>query len=232
MDAPCNPCASTPAWPKEHVLRPEVAAKGTSSSGRRAKALSLAGPATPSGRLWFLSRACRLNVCRHWFFQAFEPWERRPRARSTLGLTHAAEHKSCGVLKSHPAAHNLTSQELGRFWPSRRFLPSWLGVLSFVRPTRSVERKTNDTTAQGNNRSRHRNLFVPHAPAQLDAISRTIGCSARGIDTYSLSEEAEMPVISGFGRWIAKPRCAGDELRQLFEPWLYLLDGRLDLSPD
>jgi len=174
MDAPCNPCASKPAWPKEHVLRPEVAAKGTSSSGRRAKALSLAGPATPSGRLWFLSRACRLNVCRHWFFQAFEPWERRPRARSTLGLTHAAEHKSCGVLKSHPAAHNLTSQELGQFWPSRRFLPSWLGVLSFVRPTRSVERKTNDTTAQGNNRSRHRNLFVPHAPAQLDAISRTI----------------------------------------------------------
>ena len=28
MDAPCNPCASKPAWPKEHVLRPEVAAKG------------------------------------------------------------------------------------------------------------------------------------------------------------------------------------------------------------
>ena len=73
---------------------------------------------------------------------------------------------------------------------------------------------------------------MPHAPAQLDAISRTIGCSARGIDTYSLSEEAEMPLISGFGRWIAKPCCADDELRQLFEPWLCLLDGRLDLTPD
>jgi hypothetical protein len=65
---------------------------------------AFAGPA--SGR--FLSRSARLIVWRHRFFQAFEPWERRARARPTLGLAHAAEHKSRGVLKSHPAAHNLT----------------------------------------------------------------------------------------------------------------------------
>jgi hypothetical protein len=106
---------------------------GRRDEGRGALFRPLAGPAIPTGRLWLLSGPGRLIVWRHWFFQAFEPWKRRARALSTLSLTLAPEHKSCGVLKSHPAAHNAASHEFGQFWqcppgPRRIPLPSWIGV--------------------------------------------------------------------------------------------------------
>jgi hypothetical protein len=129
-----------------------------SFQGGRAEALlrGSAGPATPSGRL-FLSPSGRLIVWRHRFFQAFKPWERRARARSTLGLTHAAEHKSCGILKSHPAAHNLTLSGTRIILANVRHdlseVSSQFDVPASEGATSSVERKTNDTIAQGNNRS-------------------------------------------------------------------------------